>query len=280
MIDLHTHTTESDGTFSPQELIAEAKRIGLDALAITDHDTFSGYREAMPFATEAGVRLLCGIELSTKLEEPKRKTVHLLGYFLEQPPAPSFLTWISQAQQSRRDRNVRLAAKLQSMGIDIHIEEVENLGRSMSGRPHFAKLMVQKGYVANAREAFDQYLDESAPGYVDRDEPSVQQAIHLVQSAGGVASLAHPIRLGKQDRAEEERLIERLASEGLGAIEVYHSDHDSQDVQRYLGYANKYGLRVTGGSDFHGENKPNVRLGSGIDNNLHVTVDVLDRLMQ
>ncbi len=279
MIDLHTHTTESDGTFSPQDLILEAKRIGLEALAITDHDTFAGYLQAMPYAEREGVRLLCGIELSTKLEEPKRKTVHLLGYFLHNPPAPSFLEWITQAQQSRRDRNVRLAARLQSMGLDVRIEEVESMGRSMAGRPHFARVMVQKGYVLNPREAFDRYLDESAPAYVDRDEPTVKQGIALVHAAGGIASLAHPIRLGKQNRIEEEALVSRLAADGLGAIEAFHSDHSAADVVRYLGYANKFNLRVTGGSDFHGENKPNVRLGEGIGN-LNVPLSVLDVLMQ
>jgi predicted metal-dependent phosphoesterase TrpH len=261
VIDLHSHTTESDGTYTPAELVKAAATIGLDALAITDHDTLAGYRAAKPLAAEAGLRLICGIELSTKLQSPARKTVHLLGYFPENEPRPEFIEWLLAMQAARRDRNRRLAAKLQSMGIDIRIEEVEALGRSMAGRPHFARLMVQKGYVPNTTEAFDRYLDESAPGYVDRDEPSLQEGIQRISGAGGVSSLAHPIRLGKRDHGEEEELIAQIAALGLDAIEAYHSDHDGTDVRRYLSYADKYALKVTGGSDFHGDNKPGVKLG-------------------
>jgi predicted metal-dependent phosphoesterase TrpH len=261
VIDLHSHTTESDGTYTPAELVAAAAAIPLDALAITDHDTLAGYRAAKPLADDAGLRLVCGIELSTKLYTPTRKTVHLLGYFPENEPKAEFIDWLLAMQEARRDRNRRLAAKLQSMGIDIHIEEVEALGRSMAGRPHFARLMVQKGYVPNTTEAFDRYLDESAPGYVDRDEPSLEDGIQRIRNAGGVSSLAHPIRLGKRDHSEEEELIAHIGGLGLDAIEAYHSDHDEPDVRRYLSYAEKYGLKVTGGSDFHGDNKPSVRLG-------------------
>ncbi len=261
MIDLHSHTTESDGTYTPAELVAAASKIRLDALAITDHDTLAGYRIAAPLAEAAGVRLICGIELSTKLHSPVRKTVHLLGYFPQNEPKSEFVEWIESMQAARRDRNRRLAAKLQSMGIDIRIEEVEAVGRSLAGRPHFARLMVQKGYVPNTTAAFDRYLDESAPGYVDRDEPSLDEGIRRIREAGGLSSLAHPIRLGKRDYGEEEDLIAIIAGLGLDSIEAFHSDHSASDVERYLGYASKYTLKVTGGSDFHGENKPNVKLG-------------------
>ena len=277
MIDLHSHTTASDGTYSPAELIAAAHAAGLDALAITDHDTFAGYQEAVPYAEAAGLRLVCGIEMSTKLHQP-RKTVHLLGYFLNGGPSTEFHQWIEGIQAARRDRNRRLAAKLQSMGIDIHLQDVEAIGRTMAGRPHFARIMVQKGYVSNTREAFDKYLDESAPGYVDRDEPSLEEGISRIATAGGISSLAHPIRLGKRDHHEEERLIARMCDSGLQAIEVYHSDHNAPDTQRYLSIAHKFGLKITGGSDFHGENKPNVALGSGVDGNLNVPISVLEEL--
>jgi predicted metal-dependent phosphoesterase TrpH len=236
-------------------------QLGLDALAITDHDTLAGFEAARPLAESAGLRLICGIELSTKIHSPTRKTVHLLGYFFNAPPSAEFLHWLLGMQAARRDRNQRLATKLQSMGVDIQIEEVESLGRSMAGRPHFARLMVQKGYVANSTEAFRLYLDESAPGYVDREEPSLAEGIDRIASAGGVSSIAHPVRLGKRDATEEEDLIASFVAIGLDAIEAYHSDHSPEDVDRYLGYADKYGLRVTGGSDYHGENKPSVKLG-------------------
>lgn len=275
MIDLHSHTTESDGTYTPAELVSAAVEAGLDALAITDHDTLAGYQMAAPLAEKAGLLLICGIELSTKIPEPSRKTVHLLGYFFKTPPAAEFLHWLGGMQEARRDRNRRLAAKLQTMGVDVRIEEVEAMGRSLAGRPHFAKLMVQKSYVPNTTEAFRLYLDESAPGYVDRDEPTLGEGIRRIQEAGGLTSLAHPIRLGKRDLHEEEKLVGSFAEMGLDAIEAYHSDHEAKDVERYLSYAEKYGLRVTGGSDFHGENKPSVKLGHAM-----VPTSLLHALMQ
>jgi 3',5'-nucleoside bisphosphate phosphatase len=278
VIDLHSHTTASDGTYSPEELVRTAAAIGLEALSITDHDNFDGYHEALPLARAIGLNLICGIELSTKLEQSNRRTIHLLGYFLSGAAAPVFLDWIGGIQAARRDRNQRLAARLQSLGIDVRIEEVEALGRNMAGRPHFARLMVQKGYCANTREAFDRYLDEAAPGYVDRDEPSVAEGIQRIREGGGICSLAHPIRLGKRDPHEEERLIAALCDAGLQAIEVFHSDHKRPDAERYLAIARKYGLKVTGGSDFHGDNKPNVLLGRGVDGNLEIPTSLLDEL--
>jgi predicted metal-dependent phosphoesterase TrpH len=157
--------------------------------------------------------------------------------------------------------------------MEVTLEEVDARGRNMAGRPHFAQIMVEKGYVPNYRAAFDLYLDESAPGYVDRDEPSLDEAVGRVRSAGGLSSLAHPVRIGQPDPESEERLIARLVTTGLDAIEAFHSDHTPADTQRYLSMASKYDLKVTGGSDFHGANKPDVRLGS-----LAIPRSVLDAL--
>jgi predicted metal-dependent phosphoesterase TrpH len=277
VIDLHTHTTASDGSFSPAELVQAAVSVGLEALGITDHDTFAGYDEAAPHATAAALPLVCGIELSTKMQQPRR-TVHLLGYFLSGPPAPAFVDWLIGLQAARRDRNIRLAARLRTLGLDVHVEEVEAIGRSLAGRPHFARLLVNKGYVSSIRDAFDRYLDETAPGYVDREEPTLEDAIRRVNDAGGLPSLAHPVRLGKRDVSEEDELIASFTRMGLRAIEVYHSDHDTADRQRYFQIAMKYGLKITGGSDFHGSNKPGVELGRGIGGNLHIPRVVLDAM--
>jgi predicted metal-dependent phosphoesterase TrpH len=278
MIDLHSHTTASDGTFTPAELVMAAGDAGLEALAITDHDTFAGYDLAAPLAKDAGLQLICGIELSTKLDSNgSRRTVHLLGYFIDQAPTESFRGWLKQLHASRRDRNRRLALKLQGMGMDIRLEEVEALGRTMAGRPHFARLMVSKGYVPHYRAAFDLYLDESASAYVDREEPALEDGIRLIRDAGGMSSLAHPVRLGLTNAEQEEDLIAGMARRGLDAIEAYHSDHDASDTRRYLSLASKHGLRVTGGSDFHGDNKPNVRLGQG-PGTLDIPVSVLAAL--
>lgn len=272
MIDLHSHTNQSDGTCSPAELVAIAASTGVTTLGITDHDTFAGFDQAREFAAAEGIELICGIELSTKLYG---HSVHLLGYF----PCcggtlADFREWVTDMQVSRRDRNRRLAAKLQEMGFHITLDEAEARGRCMTGRPHFAQLMVEKGYVSNFRQAFDQYLDESASAYVYRREPTFAEGVERIRAAGGIASLAHPIRV----RGDVPALLPELCASGLNAIEAYHSDHTESDTNLYVGLAERHGLLVTGGSDFHGAVKPEVRLGTGCEGNLHIPESVVDRL--
>ena len=246
--------------------MAEAHRAGVTILGITDHDTFKGYDAALPAAAEAGLELICGIELSTKLHG---HSVHLLGYFLGGQSLDEFRTWILGQQAERRDRNRRLVVRLRELGFDVTLAEAEARGRGMTGRPHFAQILVEKGYVANLRQAFDEYLDESAKGYVFRREPQFGEAVARVRGAGGIASLAHPVRV----KGDIPALMPELCASGLNAIEAYHSDHSPEDTELYLGLAGRYGLHVTGGSDYHGAIKPNVTFGS-----LHVPDDLVDRL--
>jgi hypothetical protein len=273
LIDLHSHTNESDGTCSPGELVQEAARAGVTVLGITDHDTFRGFDQAAPLADQAGIEAVCGIELSTKLHG---QSVHLLGYFLGDNGLKSFRTWVLEMQASRRERNVRLAARLRELGFDITLEEAEKRGRGMTGRPHFAQLMVEKGYVASLRQAFDEYLDESAKGYVHRNEPQFSAGVARIREAGGIASLAHPVRV----RGDIPALLPELCEAGLNAIEAYHSDHTPRDTEQYVGLAERYGLMVTGGSDFHGAVKPGVQLGTGYNGNLRIPTDLLDQLRE
>lgn len=280
MIDLHTHTNESDGTCTPLELIDRALAIGLEALAISDHDTFAGYDQAAAPARAYGLDLVCAIELSARLHDDgtKRRTVHLLGYFLHQPPSNQFRTWLKELQAMRRERNLRLIAKLQSLGVDIELGEVERLGRTLTGRPHFARVLIQKGYAASFEEAFSGYLGEAAPGYVEREAPDVETGIQRIASAGGLPVLAHPVRLGVRNPAVEEALIGKLRDAGLRGIEVYHSDHSDSNQVRYREIAGRFGLAVTGGSDFHGDVKPGVALGRGVKGSLNIPRSVLDEL--
>jgi 3',5'-nucleoside bisphosphate phosphatase len=271
LIDLHSHTNESDGTFSPAELVAEALRSGVTALGITDHDTFAGYDLAAPVAAAQGLELICGIELSTKLHG---QSVHLLGYFLRTDRLGEFRSWVCELQAARRDRNIRLVVRLQELGMDITLAEAEARGRGMTGRPHFAQLMVEKGYVPNLRQAFDQYLDESAKGYVYRREPTLAEGVKWIHDACGISSLAHPIRV----RGDVAALMPELCGKGLSAIEAYHSDHSPENTALYLDLAKRYGLQVTGGSDFHGAVKPDVNLGTGCEGNLRIPADLLARL--
>jgi predicted metal-dependent phosphoesterase TrpH len=271
LIDLHSHTNESDGSCSPAQLVAEAIGAGVTTLGITDHDTFAGYDQAVPAAAAAGLRLVCGIELSTKLHG---RSVHLLGYFLGENGPAGFREWVLDLQASRRERNVRLAARLRQLGFDITVEEAEARGRGMTGRPHFAQIMVEKGYVSSIRQAFDDYLDESAQGYVFRREPQFAEGVQQIRKAGGIASLAHPVRVN----GDVPTLMPELRDAGLNAIEAYHSDHDQHDTELYLWLAQKHALQVTGGSDFHGAVKPDVKLGTGYRGNLRIPDDLLDRL--
>ena len=273
MIDLHSHTIASDGTLSPAQLITHALNLQLESLAITDHDTFEGFDKALPLAQAKGLDLVCGIEVSTRF---RGKSVHLLGYFLKGAPDPDFREWLLVLQDTRRERNKEMIVKLNAMGIGIRLEEVEMIGRSITGRPHFARALVQQGYCKSIEEAFKVYLGEGARAYVDRKEVTLTDAITLVRDAGGVASLAHPIRLGKTVLAEEERWISDIADAGLMALEVYHSDHKPEDVQRYLRYAKQFQLVPTGGSDYHGDNKPDIELGSGRRKNLAIPRQILD----
>jgi predicted metal-dependent phosphoesterase TrpH len=245
---------------------------GVKTLGITDHDTFAGYDKAVPAARLAGIELVCGIELSTKLHG---RSVHLLGYFLsDRGPSQEFRDWILDMQAARWDRNIRLIARLQELGFDIALEEVQARGRGLTARPHFAQVMVEKGYVSTLQQAFDEYLDESATGYVYRREPSFFEGIERIRSAGGVTSLAHPVRV----KGDLSTLMPELRGAGLDAVEVYHSDHTSEQVQSYLALARRHGLLMTGGSDFHGSAKPGILLGAGRNGNLQVPFDLLDKL--
>jgi 3',5'-nucleoside bisphosphate phosphatase len=278
VIDLHSHTNESDGTFTPLELVELAQERGVEALAISDHDTFAGYDQALPEARSRGLDLVCGIELSTRAPGDKARTIHLLGYFLRQPPPAEFRAWLDELIAGRRDRNQRLVASLRSKGVEIELAEVERLGRTLTGRPHFARVLIDKGYAANFDEAFRRYLGESAPTYVERYAPYVAAGIQRVLEAGGLPVIAHPIRLGIRDLDAEEAFIGELRDAGLRGIEVFHSDHSPEDMQRYSGIARKYNLLVTGGSDFHGDVKPQISLGTGYHGNLNIPISVLNDL--
>jgi 3',5'-nucleoside bisphosphate phosphatase len=243
-------------------------------LGITDHDTLRGFDIAVPLARDGGLDLICGIELSTKLHG---QSVHLLGYFLNHDPGMAdFRNWVLESQASRRDRNIRLVARLQELGFDITLEEAEKRGRGLTGRPHFAQLMLEKGYVSSLQEAFDEYLDESAKGYVYRREPQFAEGVEQIRRAGGIASLAHPVRV----RGDIPELLPELCDMGMNAIEAYHSDHGPREVALYLDLAQRNGLLVTGGSDYHGAAKPGVSLGTGCAGNLKIPADLVDRLRE
>ena len=279
-IDLHSHTNESDGSLSPAELVALARQNGLRALGITDHDTFNGYLKAREFARMAKLELVCGIELNTKMSrrpELSRRAVHLLAYFLTDEPPAVFTKWLESERLERRDRNARLAGKLQAQGLDVTLEEVEARGKSLAGRPHFARVLVDKGYAENSEEAFARYLGEQAPTFVQRQSKTTPEVIQIVREAGGIPSVAHPIRLGLPRTQERELLIEYRAA-GLVGLEVYHSEHPPELQAYYRQLADELDLMPTGGSDFHGSIKPDIDLGTGFQGNVRVPFVFLENL--
>lgn len=280
-IDLHAHTNESDGTLTPLELITLARTIGLDALAITDHDTFAGYDLARPIADRHGFDLVRGIELNTRLifENGETRSPHLLAYFPWRDPSPEFMAWLTKAQDDRRTRNHRLADALAARGIEIGVSEVEALGRSLAGRPHFARLLVEKGYASDFGDAFRRYLGESAPTYVERESHTTAEAIQTVREGGGIPVIAHPVRLAL-DIAEERRALADFTDAGLLGLEVFHSEHSPELQVHYRRIADELGLMPTGGSDFHGAVKPKVTLGTGLNDNIRVPRAFLDHMRQ
>jgi hypothetical protein len=282
MIDLHTHTDRSDGSASPAQLVADAKAMGLQALGITDHDTLEGYDIAAPLAAAAKLELVCGIELSTRPDPPpdgsRPPSVHLLGYFLQEPASPGFRQWIRGHQESRRERNRKLIAKLNSLGVEITLEEVQVLGKHLTGRPHFAKILLRKGYVKTNQEAFDRYLADNASASVEREEPELVEGVRRIRDGGGMPSLAHPVRLPQRDRDSLEKLLRTLIDNGLQGLEVYHSEHSPEDTALYKELAAQFQLIETGGTDFHGDNKPSIHLGTGKGHNVNLNYALLENM--
>jgi len=279
-VDLHSHTNESDGTLAPAELVELAGRIGLAALAITDHDTVTGFEKAVPFAQQAGFDLLCGIELNTKMgasDTSEGRTVHLLAYFPDGPPSGEFRDWLTVQQNARRTRNRKLVESLRHRGLDITMAEVEARGRSLAGRPHFARILVDKGYARNSQDAFDRFIGEQAPSFVERESISTEHAIEIVRHSRGVPVLAHPIRLGLPRDIETETIIHFKAA-GLLGLEIYHSEHPPALQAHYRQLAEDLDLLPTGGSDFHGAVKADVQLGTGMNGNVRVPREFVDRL--
>jgi predicted metal-dependent phosphoesterase TrpH len=288
MVDLHTHTDRSDGSTSPDELVRQAADIGLKALGIADHDTLAGYDAALPFAADHGVELVCAVELSTrpaalftdeKRSGKRERSVHVLGYWLTSSPTAEFRSYLETQQASRRKRNVDLVAKLRQLGVSISLGDAEVYGRNQVGRPHFARVLCDKGYVSNTQEAFDVYLADEASAAVERDEPSVEEGIRRINEGGGIASLAHPTRL-PQRGPDLQRLLEYLTEAGLGGIEVFHSAHSPGDSAEFAAMARRFGLISTGGTDYHGQNKPEIRLGTGIGGNVNLPYRFLEEMRE
>ena len=257
-VDLHTHSKASDGSEPPAVVVQRAAEAGLHALALTDHDNLDGIADAQEAADRYGIELVVGTELSV---EWATGPMHLLVYFLDSDTGP-LQDAMAAIRQGRSDRNVRLAGRLQGLGMDITYDEVEvEAGGSGVGRPHFAAVMVQKGYVADIPAAFDRYLASGRPGYEPRARLAAEEAIGLARASGAGPVIAHPHTIGV-GVADYERAFGDLALAGLGGIECFYGEY-RQDLREHLAnVAHGLGLAATGGSDYHGTYKAGLAVGT------------------
>jgi predicted metal-dependent phosphoesterase TrpH len=258
-IDLHLHTTHSDGSLLPAEVLALAKKAGVSALAITDHDIVDGIPEAIEIGANLGIEIIPGIEVSSRIGDAE---LHVLGYFLDWKDE-ALNRRLELVRTSRHRRNPLIVEKLNDLGLALTYQEVQELaGTESVGRPHIARVLMQKGYVQSAKEAFDRYLADGAAAYVPRELPDPAEAIAWIRAAHGVPVLAHPLWT-KQDESGLLKLCDKLKGEGLMGIEVHYSTHKPQQTREYLNIAKRLDLLVTGGSDFHGITKPDIEVGVG-----------------
>ncbi|MEO1237741.1 MAG: PHP domain-containing protein [Planctomycetota bacterium] len=280
--DLHLHSTASDGTDGPGDLAKLCRAAGLDAFALTDHDTTAGLAEAAAAARREKIGFVPGIELSADPDLAgtgvSRGTLHLLGYFID-ADSPGLAELTARIHRARERRNPEIVERLDGLGVRISYDEVVSLARSLSpgrdpvvGRPHIAQVLVDKGYVKSIHEAFSRYLGAGGAAHVRRDRLSAAEAIQTLHAAGGLVSMAHPVQLKLADDAALERAVATLRDLGLDAIETRHSDHTPADVRRFDQLAERFGLLTTGGSDYHGSRK-SVPL-----NQQRVSIAVYDRL--
>ena len=273
-VDLHTHSTFSDGSDQPAVLVRKAADLGLAAVALTDHDTVEGLPEAEEAAHDAGIELVRGTELSC---EWPPGTMHLVVLFLEGQSGP-LQDRLDELRHGRRIRNTEIVERLRGLGIDITLEEVlEEAGAGSVGRPHFAAVMVAKGSVQDIQTAFDEYLGSGKPAYVGRLRLEPRDAMGLARASGAVPVLAHPHTLGHNTRAEYSRTLGWLANLGLIGVESFYTEYDLERQEDFAAMAESFGLLPSGGSDYHGSYKDGIELGSG-RGSLLVPDEVLDRL--
>jgi len=279
-IDLHIHSNASDGTFSPEQILDQALDSNLAAIAITDHDTINGSKEALRIGPPPEVEFLTGVEISANppVSFPCSGSFHILGYAIDLEH-PALNQMLEELQQARKNRNPRIIQTLNELGFPMTMDEVESeMGDGQMGRPHIAKVMIKKGYAKSINEVFDKYLGKDKPAYVDKYRMESDQAIELISNAGGIPVLAHPGLIEPTTDLPFENLIKTLTSTGLKGIEVYYPEHSPESVAEYSALADRHGLLMTGGTDFHGALKPDLKMGFG-KGDFFVPYELYEKLM-
>lgn len=273
-VDLHIHTTASDGTVSPGEAVVMAHDLGLAAVAITDHDTVAGVPEALAAGERLGVEVIPGVELSADYLD---RDVHIVGLFID-PDDPGLAGALAWSRDKRRERNEKLAAAMAADGLPISMDALRAAyPGAVLGRPHIAGWLAEHGLAADAADAFRRYLNKGRPYYLPRERMDLPGAVEAIRSAGGVAVIAHPFHYGFDPDALDA-FVRAAVRAGCRAIEVHYSEHTPVRQAEAASLAKRYGLAASGGSDFHGAVKPAIRMGSGVDGTLRVPASVLDGL--
>lgn len=275
IIDLHVHSNASDGTCTPTELVAEASRAGLSAFALTDHDTTDGIEEARAAAEKSGIELIPGVELSTEYEGCE---IHVLGLYIDIHDQ-TLQQQMADFRHSRDNRNVYMLEKLRAVGFDITQEALEEkFPDAVITRAHIARFLLDKGYIPDMKTAFAKYIGDGCPCYVPRPKVTPMDAVSYILAAGGVPVLAHPV-MYHMERAKLLRMIHEMKAHGLRGIEAIYSENTPADEQIYKELARSEGLLISGGSDFHGTNKPDLYLGTG-RGRLYIPYSLLDPIRQ
>lgn len=270
MIDLHLHTTASDGVLSPSELVEKAKETGLEVISITDHDTVEGLAEGRKKAEELGIEFINGIEISC---DWLGKEVHILGYFIDFQDE-KFLNELKKLRNIRDERNEKMLEKLNKNGIEITMEELrKEAGEGVISRAHMSQIIMRKGYAYSNKEVFSRYLGHCGIAYVPKKNLTPDRAVKMIKSNGGIVSLAHP-KLITRDRGQLLKIINGLKEVGLDCIEAYHGKFDKKDVKYFIDLARETGLICTGGSDFHGGDRTVIMIGDG-----DVPMDIYKKLL-
>ena len=267
------HSVYSDGTCTPAELVALAEAGGVAAIALTDHDTVAGIPDLLAAAENSPVEIVPGIEISATCA---RGTMHILGYLID-PTSAVLLEKIKKMQRGRDQRNQEILKKLNKLGYVLQWSEIEQqAGKDVVGRPHIAAALLQRGYVKTRKAAFDLLLAKGRPAYADRYHFSPQESIEMIHAAGGAAVLAHPATLALKDKALKQ-MLEELKGYGLDGVETYYSSHRPDQIAKFAQWGEELGLICTGGSDFHGANTPDIKVGTGFGQ-LNVPDEVLAQL--
>lgn len=274
MIDLHVHSTASDGTFSPEEIPFLAKQSNLSAIALTDHDTTDGLDAFHTAGKEAGIETISGIELSASWYH---SAIHIVGLFID-PDSPDLKFYLKSVIDQRHKRNQKIVDKINSIGFDIKIDEwIEEAGNNVPGRPHLASLLVKKGFFPDIKTVFDELIGNRAPGFEPRVQPRPEEAISVIHKAGGVAIWAHPLAMRSASFSLLKKTGLTLKGYGLDGLETKYSHFTPEESANAKRFADSYKILESGGSDFHGENSPGVKLGTGLGS-LNVSYDFLQKI--